>query len=474
MINMKDEPLENTVVYMHSMGLSIRHISCELGIGRQRAKRIIKANTRQRLQGTPEVKAPVSKRSSKLDLFKEYILELVQAYPNPPITNQRIYELLTEKGYRGKITILRDYLSLIRGKKEKEPVYCVETPAGQQASHDWSDYMVPFTGRGGYQEKVTMLSYILHYSRRQYIEVVDDKTQTTLFRCLVSAFIYFDGVPREIRSDNQKACVDCREYGRVVFNKAYLLFATHYRFRPLAINPGKPRENLKVERPFYYLETNFLNGRRFYDKDDLRRQLSQWLLEHNDLRKHATTGRRPIDMFLEELPCLQALPKEHYDTSDIGYRVVNNESAIQWKNYFYIVPSSYMHQTCTVRDQGQEITIYGPNGQAVKTYPLAEPGRENRYIGRTERPAGETSIRIQDVRQRLATLGPVMQQYMELLKTGKPATYRHHWRHLLSLKALYRPEDILVAVERALNYRVFEAQAIENFLKINAPKKKGE
>jgi len=41
------------------------------------------------------------------------------------------------------------------------------------------------------------------YSRRQYIEVVEDKSQRTLFECLVYAFMYFDGVAREIKSDNQ-------------------------------------------------------------------------------------------------------------------------------------------------------------------------------------------------------------------------------------------------------------------------------
>jgi len=44
--------------------------------------------------------------------------------------------------------------------------------------------------------------------------LVDDKTRETLHRELIWAFIYFDGVPREIKSDNQKACVDRYEMGR--------------------------------------------------------------------------------------------------------------------------------------------------------------------------------------------------------------------------------------------------------------------
>ena len=141
-------------------------------------------------------------------------------------------------------------------------------------------------------ERVIFFSYILSYSRRQYISVVDDKTRRTLLRELIAAFIYMDGVPREIKSDNQKACVDRYEMGQPVFNRKYLEFATHYRFTPQSITPGKPTENLKIERPFYYLERSFLNGRSFNDLDDLKEQLQRWLIEVNDLRTHQTTKQK--------------------------------------------------------------------------------------------------------------------------------------------------------------------------------------
>jgi len=381
---MKDEELENNVTSLHGRGWPMRRLSREFGISRQRVKRILERNAHRREHGQGQLPKP-GKRNSKLDPHKEYISELLETHKAPPITNQRIFELLGEKGFEGRITILRNYLAQVRGKKTKEPVICIETAPGRRASHDWSDYYIGFTNDVG-SEKVTFLSYILNYSRRQYIEVVDDKTQTTLLRCLVNAFIYFDGVPKEIKSDNQKACVDRWELGKPIFNKNFLAFATHYRFRPLTITPGKPRENLKVERPFYYLETNFLNGRKFRDKQDLKEQLKAWLLGRNDQRIHRTTKQKPIDLYKEELGFLQSLPTKQYDTSIIGYRIVNNESAIQWENYYYIVPSQYMYETCPVRVNEKEIIIYSPGCEQIKCYPLAEKGRANRYIGRGKGP----------------------------------------------------------------------------------------
>jgi transposase len=463
---MKDESLENNVVSLFAKGWPMRRLSREFGISRGRVKRILSDNARGREKGVQKVK-PAESKPSKLDAYKPYIGELLEKFGNPPVTNQRVLELLAEKGYEGGKTILRDYLALVRGKKTPEPIVCVETSPGQRGSHDWSDYFIDFTRLGS--EKVTFLSFILNYSRRQYIEVVEDKSQGTLLGALINAFVYLDGVPREIKSDNQKACVDRWELGKPVFNKTYLGFCTHYRFIPLAIHPGQPRENLKVERPFWYLEKSFLNGREFSDKEDLKAQLQSWLSQYNDQRIHRVTGRKPIEAYQEELPFLQPLPAVGYDTSVIEYRVVNNESAIQWEGYYYIVPKGYLYETCPVRVGGKELTIYSPGCHPLVSYPLAEKGRKERYIGRHS-PVRKHIPEASEVASRLDAFGPVMQQYTREIKRYNPATYLHHWRHLLSLKVSYSPDDILRAVRRALNYHVYEAQAVENFLKINAQK----
>lgn len=463
---MKDEPLANNVVSLYSRGWPVRRISREFGVSRSRVKRILEGHARERENGTAKL-SPSPKGPSILDGYKPYIGELLEKYPDPAITNRGIFELIRERGYQGKITTLRDYLALVRGKKAPEPVFCVETSPGQRGSHDWSDYFIGFTRDQPCQ--VTFLSFILNYSRRQYIEVVDDKSQGTLLRGLINAFIYMDGVPRELKGDNQKACVDRWELGRPVFNRTYLGFCTHYRVAPLSIHPGKPRENLKIERPFYYLEKSFLNGRRFGDRADLKEQLQMWLTVYNDQRIHRTTGRKPVEMYAEELGFLQPLPSAGYDTSVIEYRVVNNESAIQWEGYYYMVPRGYLYETCPVRADGRELTIYSPLCHPLVSYPLAEKGRRDRYIGRNV-PQRKYRLPPAELSARLDAFGPQMQEYARDIKRYNPSTYLHHWQRLLSLKVCYPPADILRAVSRASKYHVYEASAVENFLRINAPR----
>jgi transposase len=461
---MKDEAMENSLIYQYNKGWSIRRLSVEYHISRRRISRILNENERRRSEGVAILVKP-QERKSKLDPHKDDIHRLLEEFKN--VTVQRIYELILEKGYSGKISILEDYIARIRKGKEKEVIRCVETAPGQRAAHDWSEYMIGFTSIPDREEKVIFFSYILGYSRRQYIEVVEDKTQRSLFECLVHAFIYFDGVAREIKSDNQKVCVDRWECGQPIFNRHYLGFASHYGFRPLAINPGRPVENLKVERPFYYLETNFLNGRHFRDKDDLKRQLKIWLTQVNDQRKHRTTSRQPIEMYQDEISFLLPLPKTHYDTSLIVYRVVNQESCIQWQGYYFYVPGNNMFKSCPVRITGEQVIIYAPDFEQLSRYAIPAKGSLSRYIGLPPSHTHTSRLKLPDVKQRLNSMGDAMEKYVEKLVTQKkdPSVML---TKLLSLKVIYSTEDILMAVGRALQHGVYDIKTIEGFLRTHA------
>jgi len=461
---MKDEAFENSVIYHRLQGWSIRRLGREYHCGRERVIRILAENERRRSEGIHPPKPP-RVYPTKLDPYKEQIQEALLKFKH--ITVQRIYEQILEQGYGGKITMVEVYVSKIRASKTPGVIRCVETAAGQRAAHDWSEYMIEFTSSEGREHKVILFSYILAYSRRQWIEVVEDKTQRTLMECLVNAFMYFDGVPREIKSDNQKACVDRWECGEPIFNRHYLGFASHYGFRPLTIHPARPTENLKIERPFYYLETNFLNGRRFRDKNDLKEQLKSWLTQVNDTRVHRTTRRRPIDMFVEEIPCLVPLPRAHYDTSLIVYRVVNQQSCVGYQGYYYFVPGDYLFKSCPLRVTSDQVIIYSHDFKLLIAHPLAEKGATTRYIGMPPTYIHPRILKLSEVKQRLSAMGEVMERYGQQLSHQKkdptPAL-----NALLALKVHYFTEDILKAVSRAMEHGVYDIKTIESFLKNHA------
>ena len=463
---MRDESIDNTVVTLHvQKGWSVRRISRELNLSRNRIRRILVSNSMLRDTTSNDKELVKKQRPSKLDQHKEHITDLLIKYPK--ITGQRVHEHLKEKGYSGEISIVREYLKSVRQVGSKTPIKMVETDPGKLAAHDWSDYNIAFTSTGQTQQ-VTFFSYILCFSRRQYVSVVENKKQRTLFRELIAAFIYTDGVPMEIRSDNQKACVDSWAPGSPVFNSKYLEFATWYRFTPKTITPRHPTENLKIERPFWYLEQSFLGGREFKDLQDLKSQLQLWLKKVNDVRTLGTTKEKPIDGYVQEQPYLQALPINHFDTSLVTHKVVNQESCIYFEGYQYVVPEKYMFELCPLRITQNQMIVYSPCGEQIACHPLAEKGRKGRYVGDHKKSTKKPDLPIADVISRLECFSPEMNGYIQQIKQHKPGTWRHHLRNMLALKVNYRVEDILVAVRRALRYKVFDSGIIENFLENNS------
>jgi hypothetical protein len=205
----------------------------------------------------------------------------------------------------------------------------------------------------------------------------------------------------------------------------------------------------------------------------LTAQLCDWLLMVNDQRVHRTTGKTPIELYHQEFASLQPLPKNHFDTTLAEYRIVNNEARIEWDSYFYAVPSQYMYQSCLVREADNMVFIYSPSHEIIKSYPVAEKGREDKYIGCRPKASVKTPVNppIKDVISRLEGMGSVMTSYIEEVKKHWPGSFRHQLRKILSLKVNYHSDDIIMAVRRGLKHRVYRASDIENFLEVNARKK---
>ena len=114
------------------------------------------------------------------------------------------------------------------------------------------------------------------------------------------AFERFGGVPDELLFDQMRAVVlsdDRGSGGELILNTEFLRFAAYWGFRARSCRPYRARTKAKVERPIRYLRESFFYGRQFANDADLNEQAERWLERTANVRRHGTTGERPVDRF---------------------------------------------------------------------------------------------------------------------------------------------------------------------------------
>ncbi|MBU1449328.1 IS21 family transposase [Patescibacteria group bacterium] len=463
------QDLEHQLVVMHARGWSIRSLSKHFGLGRNTVRRILRRRQAARDEGpgrsTGRGAKPESVRHSKLDPFLPLMTRLLDKYPG--ITGVRLYEELREAGYEGGMTILQDRLKRLRPKPKKAPTVRFETEPGVQGQMDWSPYTIRFGKEG--RKDVLCFSYILGFSRRQYIDFTLHRDFFTLIRRHENAFGYFGGVPAQCLYDGEKTVILRREAGRPVFNPAFIDFITHYRCRPVACRQGRPETKGKVEAPFKYVEKNLLCAREFDDLEDLRRTARWWLRERSDLHVHDTTGRPPLELFLErEQGALQPLPGHPYDTCEVALRVCSLDGFLEFETNRYSAPLEYVADILTLKAGEREILIYSPEIEL-----LARHERLPRGAGLTvELPEHRQNKKIryglEPVRESFLALGQAAQAFLEGLENKIPRYCGFHARYILHLKENYETGDIDAALAHANRYQAYEAKAVERILKAKA------
>ena len=223
------EEIRNDIVSRYQSGASIRRIAEDLGVARQTVRDVIHRWQAERTDPEASTTLP-ERRPSLLDAHDDTIRQLLQRYPE--ITVTRLLEELRAKGFTGRYTILRERVKQLRNRPAREPVMRFETTPGAQAQMDYSTYDLDFTGEG--RRRVHLFSYILGYSRRQYLRFVETQDLPTTLREHIHAFEYLGGVARTCLYDNMKVVVLRHGDEGPLYNPRFLAFATHYGFRPQA------------------------------------------------------------------------------------------------------------------------------------------------------------------------------------------------------------------------------------------------
>jgi len=173
-------------------------------------------------------------RGSVLDPFKPRITRLLDTHP---YSAQQIFQRLGEEGYRGGVTILRDYVRRIR--PTKRPVYLkLHFAPGECAQVDWGAYGTVAVGNT--RRRLSFFVMVLAFSRQMFVEFTVSQTMEHFLACHEHGFAAFGGVPSKIMVDNLKSAV-LQRLDRCSIRAIWTLPATTaLRSRP-AMSPAATR-----------------------------------------------------------------------------------------------------------------------------------------------------------------------------------------------------------------------------------------
>jgi transposase len=435
---------------LKSQGDSVRSIARKLKVNRETVIKYLE---------NPEKVMVKRRRSSKLKPYHDLIDELLTE--DPKVKATVILQRISAVGFDGEITILRDYLIKKRGQaKYRQAFIRFESEPGKQMQIDWGHF--DSLTYGDSKRKLYALAVIESYSRMLYVEFTHSQRQEALHQCLLNAFRFFGGTPGEIVVDNMVTAVIERQGALIRFNEAFLDFLRPFGIVPKACNVCAAYEKGKVERVIQYLRRNFWPLRTFDDLSDVQRQAMKWLEEVANVRLHQTTGQRPVDRFSKE--SLKPLPQFLPDCRETLELLVHKDFALRFDGNCYTTPPWTIGKRLILKADHHQITIYS-NQKVLATHDRCW----DRYK-RIELPQHKELVK--KLKKKLwhdrhiaafASLGEIARDYLNALSEANQPI-RKNVERLLRLKSLYGTPSLLAVIKKALHYKAYGAEYVENIL----------
>jgi len=399
------------------------------------------------------------RRSSKLDPFRPEIVRLLHQHP---YTAQQIFQRLQEQGYSGGYSILKDLVRLLRPPTTTAYLTLQFLP-GQCAQVDWGS--AGWLPVGTTRRRLSFFVMVLAFSRRLYVEFTLAQSMEHFLCCHQSAFAYFGGVTADVMVDNCKTAVLSHPVGGpVTLHPRYLDLAQHYGFTIRPCAPRQPQQKGRVESAVAYVKKNFLAGLQPTSLDAVNHAVRHWLENVANVRCHAETHEKPVDLFRQEVPKLRPINPAPYPAAVVHQTNVNCRCRVTFDSNRYTVPPRFAGKPVMLKVYPERVVIFHQD------QPIAEHRRSYDRHTDVEKPehaeellAQRRAGRQQQLLMRFMALSPQAEAYHRQL-ADKRVNPHHHVQKIVALIECYGPDKVARALEDALAYHAFSAEYIANIL----------
>jgi len=334
--------------------------------------------------------------------------------------------------------------------------------AGEELQHDTSPHEVELAGK---KRRVQTASAVLCYSRMLFFQCFATFQRFDCKIFLTEALRYFGGSPQRVMTDNTHVVV-LRGTGReMVPVPEMAAFAERFGFSFVAHERGDANRSARVERPFWFIERNFLAGRTFSSWPDLNGQARQWCERVNSTyKKHIRAV--PRELFALEQRHLQPLPAWIPEVYRLHQRTVDVEGYVALHSNRYSVPVAWIGRRVEIRETKDKIEIQLDARNIVTHERIPDEQYQRITLGAHRPPRGQ-GLKRSDAHpeeQAILQAAPEIADYVSALKQHSHKLVVLALRQLLRLVREYPREPFLAAVREAARYGLYDLDRLERMI----------
>jgi transposase len=448
---MLSQAQRTAIAELSAQGVRIREIARLLQVSRLSVRRVLRSNS---------TRVPEIQRAEKAEPYRQQILDLLTSCKGNLV---RVHEELTAAGAELSYPALTAFCR--RQGIGQTPI----VPAGQyhfepgvEMQHDTSPHEVEVGGR---KYKAQTASAVLCYSRLLFFQINPTFQRFDCKVFLTAALRYLGGAPERVMIDNTHVVV-LRGTGREMIPVPEMeAFGERFGFRFVAHERGDANRSARVERPFSFIENNFLAGRTFPSWEDLNQQARQWCDKVNSTyKKHIRAV--PRELFAVERPRLKPLPAWIPEPYRLHQRTVDVEGYVSVHSIRYSVPVSWIGRRVEVRETYGKLEIE-LDARHIVTHQRALTPLTQRITLAEHKPPRGAGVKRSDPHpeeQALVEAAPELAGYVSSLKQKGRKVIALALRQLLRLLREYPREPFLAAVREAAHYGLYDLDRLERMI----------
>jgi transposase len=407
-------------------------------------------------------------RPSKAEAYREVVTQALAEHAE--IRSVEILHRARQAGYAGGKSALYALVQTLR-VRSVAPLVRFEGVAGEFSQHDFGEVVVRY--QDGTETKVHFFASRLKYSRWAEVTLVPDQRAETLVRTLVDHLAAFGGVPLVAVFDRPKTVA--LRWGRdgavTEWNPIFAGVALDLGLGVEVCWPYRPQEKGAVENLVGWVKGSFFKQRRFLDREDLERQLREWLTETNTVRPSRATGVPPLGRLAEERARFRPL---RIAPADLALRVpvgVGPTGVVLHGGHPYSMPPDAMGVPGTLYLYRDRVRIVAGRHTAEHVRQWAPGAGSILPEHRAQRVAATAGKRARRYlqRQHLIELGPAALAYITALVHRRARGWVDDVERLHALLLTHGEDAVRAAFSRGLAEQAIGAEYIAHYLEATRP-----